>query len=50
MKEVFDFLNGKTFYIATVDGDQPKLRPFGGVAYFQDKVYFSTNNKKQVYA
>ena len=32
MEEVFEFLkNCGTFYIATIDGDQPRVRPFGVV-------------------
>ena len=29
-KKVFDFLeNAKTFYLATVEGDQPRVRVYG---------------------
>lgn len=48
MKEVPDFLKGaETFYIATVDGDQPRVRPFGAVCEFEGKLYITTNNKKR---
>ena len=38
------------FYIATVEGDQPRVRPFGAVAEFEGKVYFCTSNQKPCYA
>lgn len=37
------------FYVATVEGDQPKVRPFGAVADIGGKAYFCTNNTKNVY-
>ena len=39
-----------TFYIATVEGDQPRLRPFGAVGEINGKTYLSMNNTKKVYA
>lgn len=39
----------KVFYVATVDGDQPRVRPFSSVTEFEGKVYLCTNNTKQVY-
>lgn len=51
MKEVLDYLlENPTFFIATVDGDQPRVRPFGAVCEFEGKLYFCTNNKKSVFA
>ena len=44
-----DHLPVKTFYIATVEGDQPHVRPFGAVCEFEGKLYIVTNNKKDVY-
>ena len=38
-----------TFYLATVEGDQPHVRPFGAVCEFEGKLYIVTNNKKDVY-
>ena len=38
-----------TFYFATVEGDQPHVRPFGAVCEFEGKLYIVTNNKKDVY-
>lgn len=49
MKEVYEFLkNCKTFYVATVDGDQPRVRPFGAVNIFEDKLYIQTGKVKDV--
>ena len=44
-----DHLPVKTFYLATVEGDQPHVRPFGAVCEFEGKLYIVTNNKKDVY-
>ncbi len=51
MKEVLEFLQKcGTFYLATVEGDQPRVRPFGAVCQFEGKLYLITNNKKSVFA
>lgn len=50
MKEVLEFLKSSgTFYLATVEGDQPRVRPFGAVCEFENKLYIITNNQKEVY-
>ena len=50
MNEVLEFLlNNPTFYIATMDGDQPRVRPFGAVMKYNDRLYFTTNNTKSVF-
>ncbi len=51
MNEVYEFLKScGTFYLATCDADgQPRVRPFGAVAVFEDKLYIVTNNQKNVY-
>jgi uncharacterized pyridoxamine 5'-phosphate oxidase family protein len=49
MSEVFDYLNGITFYIATLDGGKPRVRPFGFVMELNGKLYFGTNDKKPSY-
>ncbi|MBQ9328750.1 MAG: pyridoxamine 5'-phosphate oxidase family protein [Solobacterium sp.] len=50
MKQALQFLaDAGTFYLATVDGDQPRVRPFGAVAEFEDKLYIITNNQKDVF-
>ena len=49
MKEVFDFLKAAgTYYLATVEGDQPRVRPFGTVNIFEDKLYIQTGKVKPV--
>lgn len=49
MKEVYEFLKEcGTFYIATIDGDQPRVRPFGVVNIFEDKLYIQTGKVKEV--
>ncbi|MFR3729342.1 pyridoxamine 5'-phosphate oxidase family protein [Lacrimispora sp.] len=51
MKEVLDYLKAcGTFYLATNEGDQPRVRPFGAVCEFEGKLYITTNNKKNVFA
>jgi uncharacterized pyridoxamine 5'-phosphate oxidase family protein len=40
----------KVFYVATMDGDQPRVRPFSSVTEFDGKPYICTSNTKQVYA
>ena len=49
MQRVCDFLkNAGTYYLATVEGDQPRVRPFGTVDIFEDKLYIQTGRKKPV--
>lgn len=49
MKEVFDFLKSAgTYYLATVEGDQPRVRPFGTVDIFEDRMYIQTGKSKDV--
>ncbi|MBQ7726887.1 MAG: pyridoxamine 5'-phosphate oxidase family protein [Clostridia bacterium] len=51
MKKVYDFLKQVgTYYLATVDGDQPRVRPFGTVNLFEDKLYIQTGKSKPVSA
>lgn len=50
MKEVLEYLKKcGTFYLATNEDGQPHVRPFGAVCEYEDKLYFVTNNKKNVY-
>jgi len=51
MNEVLEFLTtNPTFYLATIDEDnQARVRPFGAVINFEDKLYFATNNTKSVF-
>lgn len=49
MKLVYDFLKeAGTYYLATMDGDQPRVRPFGTVNIFEDKLYIQTGKGKSV--
>lgn len=51
MQKTFDFIKqncNSTYYIATVDGDQPRVRPFGTVNIFEGKLYVQTGHKKDV--
>ena len=43
MKKALQFLQAcGTFYLATVEKDQPRVRPFGAVCEFEDKLYIIT--------
>ncbi|MBQ0028593.1 MAG: pyridoxamine 5'-phosphate oxidase family protein [Lachnospiraceae bacterium] len=49
MQEVYDFLKKcGTYYLATVDGDQPRVRPFGTIEMFEGKLYIQTGKIKEV--
>ncbi|MBQ1482143.1 MAG: pyridoxamine 5'-phosphate oxidase family protein [Erysipelotrichaceae bacterium] len=50
MNEVWKFLKDcGTYYLATADGDQPRVRPFGTAEIFEDKLYIQTGKKKDCY-
>lgn len=47
MKRVYDFLKkSEVYYLATVEGDQPRVRPFGTVNEFEGKLYIQTGKVK----
>ena len=47
MKRVLDFLKkAGVYYLATVEGDQPRVRPFGTVNEFEGKLYIQTGKIK----
>jgi uncharacterized pyridoxamine 5'-phosphate oxidase family protein len=47
MKRVYDFLKkAEVYYLATVEGDQPRVRPFGTVNEFEGKLYVQTGKIK----
>ena len=49
VREVYDFIKGcSSYYLATVEGDQPRVRPFGSLAIFEGKIYFQTGKIKNV--
>ncbi|WRS27737.1 pyridoxamine 5'-phosphate oxidase family protein [Oscillospiraceae bacterium MB08-C2-2] len=51
MEETLEFLKKcGTFYLATNEGNQPRVRPFGAVCAFEGKLYIVTNNQKKVFA
>mgnify|MGYP001015927184 CR=1 FL=1 len=50
MSKVNDFLTeAKVFFLATADGDQPKLRPLGAHLEMDGKVIFGVGDFKAVY-
>lgn len=49
MERVCKFLKeAETYYLATVEGDQPRVRPFGTAHIFEGKLYIQTGKVKAV--
>jgi uncharacterized pyridoxamine 5'-phosphate oxidase family protein len=49
VEKVCEFLDKtRTYYLATVDGDQPRVRPFGTVLVYDGKLYIQTGKVKPV--
>lgn len=49
INKVSEFLEKtKTYYLATVEGDQPRVRPFGTVLVYDGKLYIQTGKVKPV--
>jgi uncharacterized pyridoxamine 5'-phosphate oxidase family protein len=49
MQDVYDFLKKcNTYYLATVEGDQARVRPFGTIDLFEGKLYIQTGKAKDV--
>ena len=49
MQKVCGFLKSAgTYYLATVEGDQPRVRPFGTAHIFEGKLYIQTGKSKPV--
>ena len=49
MQRVYDFLKqAGTYYLASVEGDQPRVRPFGTVDIFDGRICFQTGKSKKV--
>ena len=47
MQSVCQFLkDAGVYYLATVEGDQPRVRPFGTAQTFEDKLYIHTGKVK----
>ena len=50
MSKTYEFLKDcGVFYVATVNENSPELRPFGAVMEYNDRLYISTANMKDVY-
>ena len=49
MQEVYEFLQKcGVYYLATLEGDQPRVRPFGTIDLFEGKLYIQTGKRKAV--
>ena len=49
MQETYEFLKRcGVFYLATVDGNKPRVRPFGALNIFEGKLYIQTGKSKNV--
>ncbi len=49
MNEVYQFLKEcETYYLATIDGNKPRVRPFGTIDLFEGKLYIQTGKRKSV--
>ena len=49
MEKVYQFLkDAGVYYLATAEGNQPRVRPFGTVLIFEGKLYIQTGKKKAV--
>jgi uncharacterized pyridoxamine 5'-phosphate oxidase family protein len=51
VRKVFDYLKScPNYFLATAEGDQPRVRPFGSLALFEGKIYFQTGKIKNVFS
>lgn len=49
MNEVYEFLKkSEVYYLATMDGDQPRVRPFGTIDLYEGRLYIQTGRVKAV--
>ena len=49
IERVYQFLDeAQTYYLATVEGDQPRVRPFGTALLYDGKLYIQTGKVKAV--
>ena len=49
IQNTYQFIkDAKTYYLATVEKDQPRVRPFGTIHIFEGKLYIQTGRKKNV--
>ena len=50
IEKVCQFLEAaQTYYLATVEGDQPRVRPFGTVLAYNGRLYIQTGKVKPVF-
>ncbi len=51
MDEIYEFLKKKTptYYLATVENGEPRVRPFGTIDLYDGKLYIQTGKSKKVY-
>ena len=50
MEKIYDFVKKcGVYYLATVDGDQARVRPFGTIDLFEGKLYIQTGKGKDVF-
>ena len=50
MNRAAEFLkNSGTFCLATAEGDQPRVRPFGAVMEYEGKTYLCTKDTKECF-
>lgn len=50
MQRIYDFIKeAGTYYLATVDGDQPRVRPFGTIDLYNGKLGIQTGKKKDLF-
>jgi len=48
-EKAYEFLNDAgTYYLATAEGDQPRVRPFGTVLLYEGRLYIQTGKVKNV--
>ena len=49
MQEIYEFLQDcEVYFLSTVDGDKPKVRPFHTIILYEDKFYIQTDKTKKV--
>ena len=49
IEKVYEYLKGKIYWLATEEGDQARVRPFGSLAIYEGKLYIATQKGKKVY-
>lgn len=48
MQKTYEFIKEcQTYYLATTEGNQPRVRPFGTINIFEGKLYIQTGKKKR---